>query len=80
WTVEQQGIAVFAPGVERPLRLSYPEAAVWELLTRGQSSDVTAGKLRAIAHLDESGAEGLVRRQLKAWLAAGLIQRGGADV
>ncbi|MBI5086313.1 MAG: hypothetical protein HZB13_17180, partial [Acidobacteria bacterium] len=47
WTVEQQGIAVFAPGVERPLRLSYPEAAVWELLTRGQSSDVTAGKLRA---------------------------------
>ena len=56
-------------------RLEYPDAAIWDLLTRGYAFKKIVSMMTHIASLDETAAESLVRARLSAWMATGLVER-----
>ena len=71
WTVEREGVQVcFAGGA---VFLRYPQAAVWDLLARGQTVDEAIRKLRFIAALDPQAATQLVTDECRRWCSQGLL-------
>ena len=56
-------------------RLGYPDAAVWDLLSRGCSPGDASRLVAFIASLGIPAAERLVQSDVEAWVAAGLLER-----
>ena len=56
--------------------LGYPQAAIWDFLTRGESDEQICAKLCAIASLDPAAAQALARETMAALREAGLVTRG----
>jgi hypothetical protein len=73
WTVERTAVTVFAPHLDRALRLDYPEAAIWDLAVRGQPVARIAVKLEWISGLDAAQARSFVAAAVGRWLASGLM-------
>ena len=56
--------------------LGYPQAAIWDFLTRGEPEEKICAKLCAIASLDPAAAQALVMETVAALRDAGLVTRG----
>ena len=79
WAVETRGVAVFHPDKGVFATLEYPEAAVWDLASRGYRFDRIAELVGHIAGVERPAAESLVIDALERWLAMGLLEKGEAD-
>jgi hypothetical protein len=73
WFVEEHGVLVIDELSRCSRLLSYPEAAVWDLLVRGFSARRAAMLLHGVFALSESAAEVLVTNCLREWSDAGWL-------
>jgi hypothetical protein len=80
WAVEAAGVVLVNDATGAVITLGYPQAAVWDLLTRGDSGAKIGAKLCAIAALEPAAARALVRETAAALREAGFLilreQRG----
>jgi hypothetical protein len=60
WAVETTGVALLNCATGAVTTLAYPQAAIWDFLTRGESPERIAALLCPIASLDEAAAAALV--------------------
>ncbi len=67
-----RGVLVFVGDTHRVLEDA--EAALWDLLSRGNSLDGATRLLAAIACIEPQEAERLVQQSLAEWAEAGLIE------
>ncbi len=74
WSVGRKTLTVVGgDGVTKTL--GYPDAAVWDFLSRGYSvSDVTR-LVAAVASLEPAAAEELVRAAVAEWVECGVLER-----
>jgi hypothetical protein len=76
WAVEACGIVLIHLKTGIVCRLTSPQAAVWDLLTRSYSYDHIVCMLTAITSLQADDVEKLIAESLKNWVDAGLLVRG----
>jgi hypothetical protein len=74
WSVETRGL-LLTDGGGLTYALDYPEAAVWDLVSRGCHPRKAASMLQYIASVPPGDAEELVVRILEQWVRLGLMQR-----
>lgn len=67
WVVERKGVVLIHALENRSTRLAYPEAAVWDLLTRDWTKREIISMLTVIAAVDQSDAETLLDGCLEQW-------------
>jgi hypothetical protein len=72
WSVGRVNLTV-SDGRGAVRTLEYPEAAVWDLISRGYAFDAVVELTRHIACLDPAPAAAVVRSAIEQWLAAGLL-------
>lgn len=75
WAVEARGVLLINDATGAVVTVGYPQAAIWEMLTGGESNERIARKLCAIASLEPEAAEALMRETVAAWRAAGFLAR-----
>ncbi len=75
WVVEQKGVVLIHALENRCTWLAYPEAAVWDLLTRDWSRREMISMLAVIAAVDEAAAEILLDGCLERWTHQGWLTR-----
>jgi hypothetical protein len=73
WSVEQQGVAIVRRGGSLAL-LRYPEAAVWELLSRRAPRKRMIRLTAALLNGDAADARAFVDSALMRWLHRGWIE------
>jgi hypothetical protein len=76
WAVETGGVVLIDSATGAATTLGYPQAAIWDFLTRGESDEEICAKLCAIASLDPAAARALVLDTVAALRDAGLVTRG----
>ena len=76
WTVEAGGVVLIDCATGAATTLGYPQAAIWDFLTRGEPEEKICAKLCAIASLDPAAAQALARETMAALREAGLVTRG----
>lgn len=76
WVVQTTGLTLVRQGEGVVAELGYPEAAVWDLASRGYRFDRLVFVIRHVAGLDEEAARRLVLETLQGWVRAGLLVRG----
>jgi hypothetical protein len=76
WTVEAGGVVLIDGATGVATTLGYPQAAIWDFLTRGEPEEKICAKLCAIASLDPAAAQALVMETVAALRDAGLVTRG----
>ena len=54
--------------------VDYPEAAIWDLLSRGYSFTQVATMMAHIASVDVERANAMIRDALEEWAASGFIE------
>jgi len=54
--------------------LLYPEAALWDLITRDATNDAVRTKLNAIMESETSETELFVATTIASWLKSGLVE------
>lgn len=69
WAVEQDGVMIFAS--TGSTRLTYPEAALWDLLTSGRSLDDCTRLFAIITSAPEHEARHTITQTLQNWANAG---------
>ncbi len=74
WAVERTTLTL-VDGRGGACRLGYPEAAVWDLVSRGYPLAEVARMIAAIASLDPTAADAIIRSAIEGWERAGLIRR-----
>jgi hypothetical protein len=76
WSVEVRGIVLLneATGVVRSLE--YPQAAIWDLITRGYSFEKTKRLVSAITSLGPEAARELIVASLERWTDDGFLTKG----
>lgn len=74
WVADARGILVLDELARDACALGYPEAAIWELLLRGHSSEEAARLLQWIADLSPEEAQDLVSTRALQWVEAGWLQ------
>jgi hypothetical protein len=74
WAVEQRGILLIDTRSGRQCMLTYPQAAVWDLLSRGHDVPAVIDLITAIASLDLEAAAKLVHDCLEAWVRRGFLE------
>jgi hypothetical protein len=72
WVVERTTLRLVA-AAGLPSTLHYPEAAVWDLVSRGYDIAAASRILAPVAGLDERQAEALVRVTVDRWVRAGML-------
>jgi len=60
WAVELEGVVVLNDENGQSIKLVYPQAAIWDFITRGDSTEQIALKIAAVASLAPEAAERLV--------------------
>jgi hypothetical protein len=73
WVVERFTVIV-TDGSGRVRALRYPEAAIWDLVSRGYAYDKVVPMMAHIAARDAAEADTLVRTTLENWAGDGLIE------
>jgi hypothetical protein len=71
WIVRDRGVLVVDELARRSETLSYPEAAVWELLCRGHCLSRVVAMLIAILGVAEEEAQECTERCVHEWLEEG---------
>jgi hypothetical protein len=71
WAVEIDGVVILNEEDGSSVKLAYPQAAIWDFITRGESMEQITGKIAVIAAMAPAAAERLVTRT-----RAELLQRG----
>jgi len=79
WTVERNGLLLLNSGNAKACQLGYPQAALWELLSRGNSYGQVVSKMRAIALLSAEATERFIADTVESWVQAGLLLREDGD-
>jgi hypothetical protein len=74
WCVERVSVIV-TDGKGQMLTLVYPEAAVWDLFSRGYPFSRVVSMTAHIASLDPDAADALVRTTVEEWAARGFVER-----
>ncbi len=73
WAVELHGVVVLDPRRESAIRLGYPEAALWDLVSRSESGERLTQKMGALGSLEAEAVERFVSETLRRWVEAGLL-------
>ena len=73
WAVDLRGVVLINDATGGSTPLSYPQAAVWDLLTRGEPKARIHAKLCAIASLEPEAAEALLAGTISALREAGFV-------
>ena len=73
WVVERFTVTL-TDGKGRVRALRYPEAAIWDLVSRGYAYDKVVPMMAHIAARDTAAADTLVRTTLEDWASDGLIE------
>lgn len=80
WSVEQRGLMLIDQKAGRSWELTYPEAALWDFLSRRYPVARMIHLLGSIADLDPKKAHALLQDTFTHWLQCGyLILRGQHD-
>lgn len=74
WSVGRASVTL-TDGKGKIRTLHYPEAAFWDLLSRGYSFAKVVSMTAHIASLDEAAAHGLLCSTLEEWTASGFLER-----
>jgi hypothetical protein len=74
WVVDRFTVTVRAAD-GTSTRLHYPDAAIWDLVSRDYPFARVVALLAHIAALDRGAAESLVYARFEEWAAAGLLER-----
>ncbi|MDR2801243.1 MAG: hypothetical protein LBB52_08295 [Desulfovibrio sp.] len=79
WIVEPHGVVLInsTQGLRR--ELAYPEAAVWDLATRGRSEETIRSMLELIAGIGPRQARELVGSCLDQWAEEGWLKTGAPE-
>lgn len=75
WVVQVDAIHIIDTRSGGHCRLPYPQAAVWDMLSRNYAREKIVYLLMPIAGLDEERAWGLVNDTLADWYSDGLIKK-----
>jgi len=78
WVVEDAGIRVFGSPIAPGRFIAYPEAAVWDFLSRAYTIEVIVSRLRRLDRRLAPNADSWVESVLMGWIDVGLIV-GEAD-
>ncbi|MGA2328433.1 MAG: PqqD family protein [Bryobacteraceae bacterium] len=78
WAVEAAGVVLIDGATGAATTLGYPEAAIWDLITRGDSRERIAAKLCAIAGLEPAAAQELVLNTVAVLREAGFLAPRGS--
>lgn len=73
WAVTTGGIFLLHITAGEKVFLKYPQAAVWDLVSRGYSYEQTMSMLRTIASLDDEQAAELLVSCLEGWIKEGFL-------
>ncbi len=74
WQAESDGIRLLAADRARTLKLGYPEAALWEMSTRGVAGQRAITMMRHIGGFpDEAAASAFIAICMKEWHRLGLL-------
>jgi hypothetical protein len=73
WVVAEGGLHLIHIRKGDRLTLAYPQAAVWDLISRGYTVERTATMVAMIAGLEETSARKLVRECLDNWVQLGFL-------
>ncbi len=73
-TVEARGVAVVDDLGGRRMFIAYPEAAVWDLVTRRGDGERTRRLIGAIADIGEAEAARLVEASATRWVREGWLE------
>lgn len=76
WAVEASGVALIDCATGAATTLGYPQAAIWDFLTRDESSERIAVKMCVIASLAPEAAQLLVLETVAALREAGFLVPG----
>jgi hypothetical protein len=76
WAVETDGIMLIQPSLNRAIKLGYPEAALWDLLSRCLPQERIIVMIATISGKDRYESEEWVSGTCNTWLKTGLIQKG----
>ncbi len=74
WAVEHEGVFLWNEASGATLKLGYPEAAIWDLLTRRDSRARIATKLTVIASLAPETAATAVSNMVRRLVAEGFLE------
>jgi hypothetical protein len=73
WAVEAGGVVIIDRTTGAATTLSYPQAAIWDFLTRGESGERICAKMCTIASLDPAAARALVKDTVADLREAGFL-------
>ena len=76
WAVEESGVVIVNGATGSATTLGYPQAAIWDFLTRGESGERICSKLCAVASLDTTAAQALLQETVAALRKAGFLAPG----
>ncbi|MDR1489918.1 MAG: hypothetical protein LBS65_05450 [Desulfovibrio sp.] len=76
WVVEPHCVVLFDSTRNLRHELAYPEAAVWDLITRGRSEETIRSMLELIAGIGPREARELVGSRLDLWAEEGWLETG----
>jgi hypothetical protein len=74
WVVEQEGICLLQKSTADAFFLSYPKAAVWDLLFQGYTLEHTIQLIGKMFNLDNEDATEQVQNWILDWKESGLIR------
>ena len=72
WQITQRGVRLFLNS--ETVFLEYPQAAIWDFISRGYQLDKTKQLLQHIAALDVDDTDKLVTEAVQSWLTNKYIE------
>lgn len=75
WSVEVDGITLLREPAGKSLFLGYPDAALWDFLSRGLREREILSRMRALLKSDEAGARAEIFRILARLERDGFLKR-----
>jgi hypothetical protein len=79
WAVNMHGIILVNSCKGMVFTLEYPDAAVWDLVSRGYPHEQIIRMLAAIMTLDVSESGRFLQGRLEEWIAQGFLIREASD-
>jgi hypothetical protein len=74
WVVETRGVLLFGSGAARRF-LNYPQASIWDFMSRGYPPAKIVELLCAIARIEQQAAERLYVEYVSGLMEEGYIER-----
>ncbi len=75
WVVERECIVVISEGIKDHIILNYPEAALWDYLSRELEYGRICGDMALLLGKKRSEAERWISACLKNWKRMGLLEK-----